>query len=218
MILPRFLSTATAILGAGLIAVTAAGYGLVPAGTILPVHWGLDGAADGWMPRDLALLVLVAIAALIWALFYALDRFAPRFRAEGGRYALRAVLTAITGLVVLIQCGIVAAGMGLEVDMVRIVTLGIGVLLVILGNIMPKTQPNAFAGIRIPTTLNDPANWQATHRLTGWLLIAAGLCLLIAGMVVAPGPWLLGAIVVAMLLPLVIGTVYSLRLARRRSA
>ena len=216
MTLRQFVSPANAILAAGLVAVTAAGYGLIPAGTILPVHWGFDGQADGWMPRDYALILMPAVTALVWLIFYALDRFGPAMKAEGGRHALRATLTAITGLFLLVQGGIVATGIGLAVDMVRIVTLGVAVLLIVLGNVMPKTQPNHFAGIRIPSTLNDPANWQATHRLTGWLLLAAGFCLLLAGIVLPTGVWLIAAIVGAVLLPLVIGTIYSLSLARRR--
>lgn len=215
MTAPRLFSPVSAILLAGLVAITVAGYLFIPAGTILPIHWGIDGAADNWLPRDLALLVTVLIVAVLWAILLAVDRFAPAIRAEGGRHVLRTALTAITGLLVALQGGIVAIGIGLDVDMVRIVALGLAVLLVVLGNVLPKTQPNRLAGVRIPSTLNDPANWQATHRLTGWLWIAAGLGLFLAALVIPAGPWLLASVIGAVIVPLVAATLYSLSFTRR---
>lgn len=47
--------------------VVATGFVLVPAGRMLPVHWGLSGTADAFLPRELALLMPVLIAAIAWA-------------------------------------------------------------------------------------------------------------------------------------------------------
>lgn len=70
---------------------------------------------------------------------------------------------------------ILAGGVGLSVNM-RAVNRGVfGVLMVTLGNVLPKLPRNGLIGIRTPWTLADPAVWERTHRLGGYLLTAAGL-------------------------------------------
>lgn len=70
---------------------------------------------------------------------------------------------------------ILANGAGLRVDM-RAVNRGVyGALLVALGNVLPKLPRNGLVGIRTPWTLADPAVWERTHRLGGYLVTAAGL-------------------------------------------
>lgn len=211
----RLFSPLSLTLAAAGLAVTALGFATIPADRLLPVHWGLDGNPDAMMPRTFALLTPVFVVALMWAILFAVERWAPEGRKAGGRHAVRVVIAALTGLFVAIQTAVVAIGMDIAVDVVRIVAVGVALLLIVLGNVMPKSQPNSFAGLRIPSTLNDAANWQATHRLTGWLLVASGLALLLAGLVVPVGIWLFACVMLAIVVPLVIGTVYSLRFARR---
>ena len=38
------------------------GWGQVPAGTQVPIHWGLDGRPDGYAPKEIAFFVLPAVA------------------------------------------------------------------------------------------------------------------------------------------------------------
>lgn len=210
---PLFTPIRIALLVA-LIAVFIAGLVLVPSGTMLPVHWGISGEADGFLPREWALLIPLLIVAFIWALFFVIGRVARPSDAAAGRYATGVVITALTGLALVLEAATVLIGIGVAVNMVQVIGLALGVLLVMLGNAMPKSQPNRFAGIRLPTTLKDPANWQATHRITGLLCIIAGLVLIVAALLLqAPSLiwWLLGCV----FMPILIGVAYSLSYARR---
>jgi uncharacterized membrane protein len=69
----------------------------------------------------------------------------------------------------------------------------------------------------MPTTLRDPANWQATQRLGGILVIIGGLVLLVAALVAPRNQlvfWLIGCVLV----PILTATVYSLLHARQQKA
>lgn len=202
------------VLLAALVAAAVAGFVLVQPGTSLPVHWGLGGAADAFAPRELALLMPLGLAALLWGFYLLMPRLARAGDMDAGRQPLGVALTAITGIALLIEVAIVLIGVGVEVNMVQAIAVAIGVLMIVLGNAMPKSQRNSLAGIRIRSTLSDPANWQATHRLTGVLAIAGGMVLGIAAFLVSVGTliwWLLGCVLV----PMAIGVAYSLALARR---
>jgi uncharacterized membrane protein len=192
----------------------AAGFVLVPAGTMLPVHWNFAGEADWFLPRDLALLMPAAVVTLAWVIFLAVNRFARPADREAGAYVAGVVLTALTATFLGISIATIAIGLELPVSMVQVVAVAIALLLIVLGNAMPKSRPNSFAGIRLPSTLRSESNWLATHRLTGWLTIAGGVVLLAAAFL-APVQvlmwWLIGCVIG----PILIGSVYSLALARR---
>lgn len=213
----RFFTPLRLALVAALVATAIAGFVLVPPGLQLPVHWGMTGEADGFLPRELALLVPVAIVALVWTIFLAVARFARPADVEAGRYVTGVSLTALTAIFLAIEVMMVLIGVGAPVNVVQGIAVAVGLLLLVLGNAMPKSQPNSFAGIRMPTTLRDPANWQATQRLGGILAIIGGLVLLVAALVAPRNQlvfWLIGCV----LAPMLAATVYSLLHARQRKA
>ena len=208
-------------LALGLLALTViatlAGFVLVPAGAILPVHWGPSGEPDGFASRDVALAMPVVIILVIWGVFFAVARFAPNKQVERSRAMSRAALTMITAIFLGIAVFTVLTGMGVSVEMVRGLGVGIGLLLLVLGNAMPKSQPNSFAGIRTRTTLADPANWHETHRVAGLLSMIAGVVLVISAPLV-PVTMLILVILACVIVPLATGAIYSQRLAARRQA
>ena len=213
----RFFTPLRLLLLAALFVALVAGFILVPAGATLPVHWGLDGEADAFLPRDLALLMPAAAVALVWGIFLVVSRIARPADIDAGRYVTAVTLTALTAMFLVIEIVLVLIGIGTPVNAVQVVALAIGVLLVVLGNAMPKSRPNSFAGIRMPTTLRDPANWQATHRLGGVLCIVGGLVLLVAALLV-PAPQLMWWLAGCVLVPVLTAAGYSLVHARQHHA
>jgi uncharacterized membrane protein len=148
-------------------------------------------------------------------IFWAIDRWGNAGRKEAATHLMNVALIAVTGLLVLVQILIVLVGLGVSVDVVRAIAVGLGLMELVLGNALPKSQPNWLAGIRIPTTLRDPTNWQATHRLTGLLMMLGGIVTLVAAIVLPASFALLGILLAALLLPLVVGVAYSLFYAAR---
>ncbi|HWA18511.1 MAG TPA: SdpI family protein [Devosia sp.] len=202
------------LLAIGIVA-TAAGFLLISPNIDLPVHWGLDGQVDAMLPRNWALLQMPGAVAAVWLIFWAIGRWGNRERQQASTHVMNAALPAVTGLLILVQVLIVLVGLGYPVDVVRAIVIGLALLEIVLGNALPKSQPNWVAGIRIPTTLNDPANWQATHRLTGLLMMLGGLATFIAALLLSASGPLLIAVLAALLVPIVVGTVYSLVHAAR---
>jgi uncharacterized membrane protein len=44
----------------------------------------------------------------------------------------------------------------------------------LMGNVIGKVRKNFYIGIRVPWTLASDRVWNDTHRIAGWLWVAAG--------------------------------------------
>ncbi|HTJ59412.1 MAG TPA: SdpI family protein [Devosiaceae bacterium] len=192
-----------------LVAITAVAFVKIPAAIGLPVHWGLDGRPDQVWPRNEALLVFPAIGLVLTGVFAAIGQFAPVEQVEPGRHISEAMLLVLLGLLAALEFSLILIGVGSDIDMVRIVAFGVATLLIVLGNVLPRSQPNAYAGVRLPWTLKDPGNWAATHRLTGVLFIVAGAGLAAVAWFRPDPADMLPAIGIAIFLPLLVGGLFS---------
>jgi len=152
----------------------------VPPGTELPTHWGLNGEPDRMRPALQALMLPAGLLVLISGFFAIVPRLEPlQDRLQSSAPLLRAAWIGMIALMVLIQ--ITAAGPVYGFDFgARPIVLAVGVLLLVIGNVLPKSRPGFFVGIRTPWTITDTDIWIATHRLGGKLMMLAGAAILVA--------------------------------------
>ena len=75
----------------------------------------------------------------------------------------------------------------------RVVPLMLGLTIVSVGNLLPKTRPNLAIGIRTERTPSDRAFWVRIQRSMGYLLVTLG-ALLILSAITIPAP--LGALMI----------------------
>lgn len=147
-------------------------------------HFNLHGAPNGWSSRLAAAVLMPAIGLGLAAVFLILPRIDPR----GANYAkfgptywtiANAVLILVSG----IHVATLGSALGWAIDLMRLATLGVGGILVLLGNLMTRIRPNWFVGIRTPWTLSSDTVWRKTHRFGGVAFVIAGLCVVAAAFV-----------------------------------
>lgn len=73
-------------------------------------------------------------------------------------------------------------------DINKFVSIGVGVLLVVLGNIMPKMRRNALFGLRTKWSMANDTVWQKSQRFGGITSVVAGFILIIMALFI-PGIW-----------------------------
>lgn len=201
-------------LALAVILVAAAGFILVPMGTLLPIHWGPTGQPDSFWPRDAALLIAPAVVLGLSCVFFLLGRVAPQAQIEASKHAWRTVIPTLTAMMLVMQSGIVLVGLGYPDQMVRMICLALGVMLILFGNVMPKMQPNRLAGVHLPW-LQEPSVWRATQRTGGYCFIAGGVLLLAGALATANPLALLVLMLSSLAVPLIVTTIYSYRLVQR---
>jgi uncharacterized membrane protein len=65
--------------------------------------------------------------------------------------------------------------LGWPVEVVTVISVGVSLLLAIVGNYLGKVRSNFSFGIRTPWTLSSERSWHKTHRLGGKLLFGIGI-------------------------------------------
>ena len=69
----------------------------------------------------------------------------------------------------------------------KIIFILLGVIMVIMGNIMPKVRMNSYLGLRTPWSMKDEKSWKKCQRFGGIVLIIQGLLLIIAAALTTAG-------------------------------
>ena len=146
----------------------------------VPNHWNMSGEVDGWSSRGFAVLGMPLIMlALQW--ITVLATLADPKKQNHSEKILQLIFWIIPVLNLLISVATYTSAMGGSVRMEVLSTVFIGALFVVLGNYLPKCKQNYTVGIKIPWTLSSEENWNRTHRLAGWVWVAGGVGIMIAG-------------------------------------
>ena len=69
----------------------------------------------------------------------------------------------------------------------QVVPVMLGLTMISIGNLLPRTRPNLAIGIRTRRMLLDRALWMRTHRSTGYLLVICGIVIVLSALAV-PSP------------------------------
>lgn len=181
----------------------------------MPVHWDLLGNPDGEMSRAWGAFLVPAVAALVWLVLRVLPRISPRgFGMEPFARQWRAFEYAVLGFLLFAQWLMLHAAASRKPLPTWLFQVGLGVLLIAVGNPFGKTTRNFFFGIRTPWTIASEEVWLRTHRLAGRLIVATGALVILAAF------FDLGSLVIlpGVLLAVLISIVYSYVIYRRLNA
>jgi uncharacterized membrane protein len=178
-------------------------YGQLPAQ--VATHFNLAGEPDDWSDRFTAALLMPAVMAGLWLALWGLPRISPQgWRVEPFAHIWNRLQVAILGFMLLMHVALLGHAMEWwGADMGRLVLIGVGLLFVTLGNYLGKTTRNFFLGIRTPWTLASDEVWRRTHRLGGWMMVGAGIALIVMGFAGASEAALLVVLAAAVLVPVV---------------
>jgi len=151
----------------------------------MPTHWGFNGKIDGWSSKTFAVLVLPLFMAVIHLFCLLITSVDPKNRNVTSK-PLQLIFW-ICPVMSVITCSLTyAAAMGTEVNVNMIMPVIVGFVFIIVGNYLPKCHQNYTLGIKLPWTLDNEANWNATHRFAGPVWVIGGIVMLISGFLNLP--------------------------------
>tara|TARA_R110000764_G_scaffold213151_1_gene299542 strand:+ start:427 stop:1101 length:675 start_codon:yes stop_codon:yes gene_type:complete len=183
------------------ILIIGAGLGVLVAGPseLMPVHWNLQGDADGWAGREQVGLTVAGLGLLNLLLSGGIGHFAARSgdpaRRRSLRYGQLVVLLSLTGISLFSGGASLSGAVSLRP---AIPMAGLSLIFLLTGAFLGRVGPNPVVGVRTPWTYKSRLAWDRSNRLAGRLFFLIGL----AGLVSAPWaiqPFALVALIVAVL-------------------
>ncbi|HSG35760.1 MAG TPA: SdpI family protein [Sphingomonadaceae bacterium] len=170
----RGLLVASLVVTAAMVAFAFYTASLLPEGAQLPVHFDAAGKPDRYADALAALLIAPGVVLAVSLLMAATPFIEPlQEKLEASASLFRIAWLGLLAIMAFVQLSIAAPAHGWVLPPM-LFYIAIGLFFVALGNMLPKSRPSFFVGIRTPWTLTDTDNWIATHRLGGKLMMLAG--------------------------------------------
>lgn len=145
----------------------------------VPSHFNSSGLPNAYSSKLSFVLISASVPVALYFLVTFIPFIDPLKKKFGTNFNIFFLLRDfIIGLIVFVM---ILALISAKDGVVRtdLFGLGIGILLVLIGNYLPKLPRNFFFGIRSPWTLASNIVWYRTHRISGALFVIGGLLLIV---------------------------------------
>lgn len=170
----------------------------------IPSHWNLAGDVDSTMSKTWGAFMMPLIMLGLYGVFRVIPALSPKgYGIEAANSGFVGIRVAVFALFALLNVLILLAALGVPIAMGSAVSMAVGGLLAVLGWFLDRLPRNFYVGIRTPWTIVDEDNWTRTHRLGKWLFMAAGLVMVVGGIMGANAFVIVTAALAAGLVPMV---------------
>lgn len=170
----------------------------------VPLHYNLAGQIDRWgSPFELLFLPLFTLVAALLMRHLIIPRISKKTPANTQALisAICCVLLMADILTVVMLFSAFFAGSFADpgVAFVRIINVAMGLMLIPLGNIMPKVKRNGVFGLRTKWSMANDTCWNLCQRMGGLSLMLTGV-LIVVGTLLIPDPALNTPLMLALIL------------------
>lgn len=146
----------------------------------MPSHWNAKGEVDGYSSKFFGVIGL----PLLMLFFHFIVAFAtladPKSRNHSDKI-LRFVFWLMPIITIFTSAFTMGSALGYSFRGEIFIPMLVGVILFIVGIILPSCKQNYTVGIKLPWTLNSEENWNRTHRLAGPVWMIAGAVMAFSG-------------------------------------
>ena len=170
----------------------------------IPSHWNLAGEVASTMSKTWGAFMMPLIVLGLYGVFRVIPALSPKgYGIDAANSGFVGIRVAVFALFALLNLLILLAALGVPIAMGSAVSMAVGGLLAVLGWFLDRLPRNFYVGIRTPWTIVDEDNWTRTHRLGKWLFMAAGLVMVVGGIMGANAFVIVAAALAAGLVPMV---------------
>ena len=179
----------------------------------IPTHFNLLGQADGYNHKMSAIFGLPTLMLLMhWLLLFLMIKD-PKSSNISSKIQLL-IYWIIPFVSCLSMISIFGESLGYSMMSGLLAQIFMGVVMIVIGNYLPKTHRNYIIGIRLPWTLENDQNWRKTHRLAGKIWVLGGLLLFLNSFVQLYVYWVF---FLTLFFVVIIPSVYSYQLSKLES-
>lgn len=183
----------------------------------IPVQFDFDGTLVDTGNKTVVAVLLPVIFLATIAAINVLIRISPRkFSMPNSKRAMDIIVFGLGVMLLFLHLGLLLNEGNYSIFQ-RYFALGMAAFLIITGNVAGKTERNFIIGIRLPWTIASSANWRATHRLAGTLMVVSGFILALISIVYSSALLTLLLCLVPILVPIAYSPLYYWRVEHNHS-
>ncbi len=178
----------------------------------IPTHWNIYGEVDDYGGKSIGLLLPPLVSLTIYLsnliVVYTLSVGMPgvlNHKAFGRGYSVFRIASIF--LLSMVYAAMAMAAWVRPVNVTTASLIGMGVLVMAVGNFLGKIRPNWCVGVITPWTLASRESWNKTHRLSGWLAVVMGLLIAATGIIWTT--WMFALLILACLASVITVIAYS---------
>lgn len=157
----------------------------------VPVHFGINYEIDRWGSKY-ELLILPLIILVIGIVFLFIAKQLDKNEQNGSNNFN--VCTTI-GIAILVMFNVMTyyilyiSFMGfqdlepVQIDFFSLMAFLIGVVVIIVGNVVPKVKMNSMLGVRTKWSMSSEEAWKKSQRFGGYCAIVTGLIMIVLSLV-----------------------------------
>jgi uncharacterized membrane protein len=163
----------------------------------IPVHYDAMGKIDRWGSKYESFIfpIIIITITLFWSLFLRYFRkkqvtTSDEKSIKEAKQNEKVIYYVAIGMAILfgiMNCSFMYSSMievknnmqTMAIDINVITNVGIGIFLIIIGNIMPKSKLNSVVGVRTKWSMKNDITWAKSNRFGGISLILSGLIIII---------------------------------------
>ena len=178
----------------------------------LPMHFNAAGEVDGWAGKAVGVFAMPAFfVAVQWLCAVGSFKMDPKANNLNDK-VMGLVLWFIPMLSLLMHTLVYCTALGMEMNVQIVIPVLIGLVMIAIGNWLPKCKQTYTLGIRLPWTLENEDNWNRTHRFAGPVWVVCGMIIVAGGLIGGAFLWVMLA---ALLTMIAAPTLYSYLLFRK---
>jgi uncharacterized membrane protein len=155
----------------------------------VPPSWTVPGRGTLWLGAPMVAFLLPTAVTVIDALLRGLSVRHPvdQSTAVNVLAIYDAIMLRFMVFVIGVHATVLAGLLGVlrgQEWAAQIVPLMLGLTMISIGNLLPRTRPNLAIGIRTRCTLSDRALWIRVHRSAGYIVVACGAVIVLSAIAV----------------------------------
>ncbi len=173
----------------------------------MPMHFGADGAADGFGYKGMVIVLIPLIILLLhWVCM--LSMFLSAKNKNQDKAIMRVAIWIMPSIGLLVNGALYSVAFNKTMSMGSyIIPIVIAFMFIFMGNVLPKAVQNRTFGIKLPWTLDNEENWNKTHRFTGKVWVLGGIAIIF--MLLLPDDVMIISAMVVLTLAVLLPCIYS---------
>ena len=145
----------------------------------IPTHFDINNQPDSFSSKTFTVFVIPLIMFVLNLIAIFVTVSDPKYK-NIGQKNINLVLWIVPATSILVSILSYGTALNYQLNVGKAVLYFMGVLLIVLGNYLPKAKQNYSLGIKTSWALEDEENWNITNRVSGYMFVIGGIATIIS--------------------------------------